>query len=288
MKQKKNQWHPGFAAAIRMELKENREDLEFEEEHTLSKKPLLIDMLVIKKHGNVEIKNKIGKIFGQYNLMEYKSPDDEMGVDVFFKVMGYACLYKVSSEHENGYSAEDITVTLVRQRYPVTLMKYLKMHGCDIQNVYPGIYYVSGSIMFRLQILVTGSLSREENIWLHSLQKDITKETYQELLISVEELDSKEWEIYGEAILQVVTNANDVKIEKWKEENGMMCEALQRIMAPELEEGRRKGRLEGRLEGQLLAYADMGLSVNAIAEKVSLSVAEVERILAGDLGTVSI
>lgn len=55
MEQKKNQWHPGFAAAIRMELKENREGLTFEEEHPLSKKPLQIDMLIIKNEKNVKI-----------------------------------------------------------------------------------------------------------------------------------------------------------------------------------------------------------------------------------------
>lgn len=92
----------------------------------------------------------------------------------------------------------------------------------------------------------------------------------------------------------------------------MTCEALQRIMAPELEESRRrgisegelKGRLEGRTEGEIigkrkgeiigkregeiigerrgkvLAYADMGLSMEAIAEKVSLTVTKIEEILA--------
>lgn len=125
MEQKKNQWHPGFAAAIRMELKENREGLTFEEEHPLSKKPLQIDMLIIKNEKNVKIKNKIGRIFRRYNIVEYKSPDDSMSVDTFYKVVGYACLYKVSSEYENAYDAEEITITLVRQRYPITLMRYL-------------------------------------------------------------------------------------------------------------------------------------------------------------------
>lgn len=49
MGRKKNQWHPGFAAAIRMELKDNKDDLIFEEEYLLSKKPLQMDMLIVKK-----------------------------------------------------------------------------------------------------------------------------------------------------------------------------------------------------------------------------------------------
>ena len=35
----KIQWHPGFTAAIQMELKHNWHHLTFEEEHNLSKKP---------------------------------------------------------------------------------------------------------------------------------------------------------------------------------------------------------------------------------------------------------
>lgn len=288
MELKINQWHPGFAAAIRMEINKHRETLTLEEEYTLSKKPLQIDMLIIKNEKNVEIENKIGKIFRRYNIVEYKSPDAALGVDVFYKVIGYACLYKVSSEQENGYSAEEITVTFVRQRYPNKLMKYLKENGCTVENVYPGIYYISGNIMFKVQILVTKELDRDENIWLYSLQHDISKETYEKLLTSVDELEPKEKELYGEAILQVVTHANADKIRKWKEESEMTCEALQRIMAPELEEsmrrgvleGERKGRLEGKLEGRILAYTDLGLSVEAVAEKVSLSVQEVREILA--------
>ena len=78
-----------------------------------------------------------------------------------------------------------------------------------------------------------------------------------------------------------------------------MCATLERIMAPELEEkrlegklegrlegklegrleGRLEGKLEGKLEGRILAYAELGISVEDIADKVSLSVEEVKEIL---------
>lgn len=280
MEQKKNQWHPGFAAAMRMELKDNREDLEFEEERPLNKKPLQVDMLIIKNDKNVEIKNKIGKLFKRYNIVEYKSPNDQMGIDTFYKVIGYASLYKVSSEHEDGYKAEDITITLIRQRYPSKLIKYLKEIGCIVDKIYPGIYYISRNVLFKMQIIVSKDLDSKENIWLRSLQNNISKETYHELLSSLDKLDTKEREIYGDAVFQVVTEANEVRIDKWKEEIAMTCEALERIMAPELEAKELKGRHEGKLEGKVLAYSDVGLSVQEIADKVALSVEEVEKILA--------
>ena len=279
---KKNQWHPGFAAAIRMELRDNRNDLEFETEHNLSRKPLQIDLLIIKNNRNAVMQNKIGRIFRRYNIVEYKSPDDEMGIDTFYKVIAYACLYKANSDREDGNKASDITITLIRHRYPRKLMEYLKEEGCIVKREYPGIYYLTNNRMFKIQIIASKELEDKEHIWLHSLQTNIPKKVYRELLLSIDALDDKEKTEYGDAVLEVVSNANSTMIEKWKEE-AEMCATLERIMAPELEEkrleGKLEGRLEGKLEGRILAYAELGISVEDIADKVSLSVEEVKEIL---------
>ena len=92
MEYTKIQWHPRFVAAMGMEFKEDRENLEFESEHNLNMKPLEIDLLVIKKEPYTEIHNEIGKIFRKYNIMEYKSPEDSLSIDRFYKVTG-VCLF---------------------------------------------------------------------------------------------------------------------------------------------------------------------------------------------------
>jgi hypothetical protein len=278
MEQEKNQWHPGFTAAMQMELKDNREDLVFEEEHSLSKKPLQIDLLVIKNEKNVVLKNRIGKLFKRYNILEYKSPDDEMGVDTFYKVVAYACLYKAESDVENGHDAKDITITLIRHRKPVRLMQYLKQEGYELMEAYPGIYHISGKTMFDMQIIVSREVEEKEHVWLYSLQRDISWEAYYRLLMSIDELESKEKEEYGEAVLEVVSRANMEHIEKWKEAEEM-CATLEKIMAPELEEKKQEGIWEGRQEGMIIAYAELGISVQNIAEKLSLSVETVEKIV---------
>ena len=56
----KLQWHPAFYAATELELRENYDDLEFESEHNLSKAPLQMDLLIIKKRRDVELKNGAG------------------------------------------------------------------------------------------------------------------------------------------------------------------------------------------------------------------------------------
>ena len=52
----------------------------------------------------------------------------------------------------------------------------------------------------------------------------------------------------------------------------MTCEALERIMAPEL--------AARELKGKVLAYVDMGIPLPVIADKISCSIEEVEKILA--------
>lgn len=48
MTKEKIKWHPAFAAAIQLELKEYSQYLDFEEEHGLTDEPLKIDVVVIK------------------------------------------------------------------------------------------------------------------------------------------------------------------------------------------------------------------------------------------------
>ncbi len=49
MKDGKLQWHSAFYAAIRIELEEELDKVHMEEEHFLGKKPMQMDMLIIKK-----------------------------------------------------------------------------------------------------------------------------------------------------------------------------------------------------------------------------------------------
>ena len=76
MSEEKLQWHPAFSAALHIELEEELDVLYIEEEHMLSKKPMQVDVLIIKKEKDVPIRKNIGRIFRKYNIIEYKAPDD--------------------------------------------------------------------------------------------------------------------------------------------------------------------------------------------------------------------
>jgi len=47
------QWHPAFIAAMNLEMAENRNILQFHREYNLNVKPLLIDLLITKKHSDI-------------------------------------------------------------------------------------------------------------------------------------------------------------------------------------------------------------------------------------------
>ena len=87
------QWHPAFCSAMELELRENKNDLIYEREHNLSRMPLKIDFLVIKKKADAVIKNEIGEFFLGNNIFEYKSPKDDVNTGTFFKALSYAYLY---------------------------------------------------------------------------------------------------------------------------------------------------------------------------------------------------
>ena len=84
-KSQKLQWHPAFCSALRLELLEDAENLEFTDEFQFTEKPLQIDCTVVKVKKDCKIKNEIGKIFRKHNIFEYKSPKDELNIDTFYK-----------------------------------------------------------------------------------------------------------------------------------------------------------------------------------------------------------
>ena len=66
----KIQWHPAFYAAAQLEFAEYKDKLEFIGQYQLTKKPLIIDVLIIKKHTDLNISKNLGKIFRSYNILD--------------------------------------------------------------------------------------------------------------------------------------------------------------------------------------------------------------------------
>ncbi len=228
------QWHPAFCSAMELELRENKRDLIYEREHNLSKMPLKIDFLVIKKKPNVIIKNEIGDFFLGNNIFEYKSPNDDINVGTFYKALSYACLYKSEAGNVEEILDTDITVSLVREQKPVKLLKQL----AEKYTVTPkadGIYRIGG-MLFPMQILVTKELNEENHIWVTSLTRTMSRTRAQKLLNNYSALKNDEDKRNADSIVNVASEANIELFKKLIQEGEQMCEELKELLAPEIME----------------------------------------------------
>ena len=272
MKDTKVQWHPGFVAAMNLELAKNRDDLIFVKEYNLNTKPLEVDLLVIKKDKCVATDNEIGAIFRGHNILEYKSPQDHLDIDTFYKVGAYASLYKSYGETVDSIKADDITVSLVRDAKPVELFRYFEKHQYTITTPYRGVYYIEGMVLFPTQIIVTKELERDTHIWLKALSDRIEKRDMEELLKRISRLTEQGDRELADSVLEVSAQVNREVLEELKGDDNM-SEALLEICMPiveplieariepliearmeplietRVEEGKKQGKKEGKKEG---------------------------------------
>ena len=281
-KSQKLQWHPAFCSALRLELLEDAENLEFTDEFQLTEKPLQIDCTVVKVKRDCKIKNEIGKIFRKHNIFEYKSPMDELNIDTFYKAVAYACLYKVLPNHVNEIPAEEITITLIRDRKPVKLLGELEKSGYGYKKEAAGIYYVNGA-MFPVQIIESSELDVDMHVQLKALTNHLEESLMRQYLLQESTFEGREKNL-ADIVLQVIVNSNMEKVREWKGSEQTMCEALRVLMKEELKEervaglreGRLEGQREGQREGQIRAYASLVqdgiIPVEIGAEKAGMSV----------------
>ena len=284
---RKLQWHPAFCAALRISLGEEMESLQMEEEHLLSQKPLQIDVLILKKLGNTPVRKSIGRIFRKHNIIEYKGPGDNLSVNDFYKVYGYACVYQSGTDRVREIDPGELTITFACGSYPREMIRHLEcVRGMRVVPQEEGIYYLEGDPI-PIQLLVTGCLGADENFWIRNLRPGL--KPGRELREVLKQYEKHSHSKDHSAVMDLITRAN------WKamEEEGKMCEALkelyEELYADELEaklaEANEKGLNRGKDEGILLAksvfqMSARGDSQETIARKCCLSVEQVRKILA--------
>ena len=229
------QWHPGFCAALQIELQEESGNLEFYPEYELSKKPMRIDTLIVKKMTDSPVRKNIGRIFRKHNLIEYKSPGDYLSINDFYKVYGYACFYQSDTEKVWESRLEEITITFVCNHYPREMLRILKKERkIAVRKIENGIYWLENEFL-PIQIILNHELSSDENRWLNSLRTDIRADQETDRLIR-DYKAHKDSKLY-QAVMDLVVRANQKAM---KEARDMLCDALKELFAEELEEEAKK------------------------------------------------
>ena len=165
-------WHDAFFEAIKLELHQYQQFLDFTYQHPLSKEALKMDVLVVKKKPGIKIDKNIGRIFRTHNVIEFKSEKDYLSVNDYHKVMGYAYVYLSAT----SASVNDITISFSVTKHPREVLKYLKdERNLRVNDTGNGIYYVEGDV-FPVQILESKLLPPDENLFLRNLRSNLTAE----------------------------------------------------------------------------------------------------------------
>jgi len=222
----------------------------YEQEIQLGKDPFRLDLLVIKKQPRLILRDPIGKFFKIFNIFEYKSPEDRLSIEDFYKVQGYGLFYKSQGRKVNEIPIESITLTIVRHTYPRDMIKMLEQSGISVKKVHPGIYYFEGNLCIPVQLVISSQLPAGEYEGLKLLAQGATVKdivNYAEKAVASNNERIKE---NAGTVIDICLAAN-----KNLEGVGTMYEGVREVfkdfLAQERQEGRQEGRLEGRKEGRL-------------------------------------
>jgi Xaa-Pro aminopeptidase len=171
----------------------------------------------------------------KYNIIEYKSPMNGMSIDDFAKTLGYALLYKGYGETVDKIPMQELTVSMFRSVHPRELFAELKREGHEIEEKYPGIYYVTKNLPFPAQIVVTSELNPELHSSLRILTFDAKMEDVRLFLEQAKRKKNPGEQENIDAVLQASVAANVELYENVRRDSGM-CQALQELFKDEIDE----------------------------------------------------
>ena len=201
-------WHSGFCGAMELEFLKYKGSLDFNREFPLSKEPLRVDLLMIKKHKDTVIDIDIGRIFRTYNIIEYKSPKDGLTIDDYIKTVGYAYLYKGLGASVDAVPLSELTATIVRDTKPTELFRKLESEGGSIEEKYPGVYYITGVVAIPTQFILTSSLSRELHACLRVLSNRASEEDIKRFIAMTSDFTEPIDKQNADAVINISIRAN--------------------------------------------------------------------------------
>ena len=263
----KIQWHPAFAGAIELEFRDDHRYVIIQQEYNLSKEPIRIDLLISRTDGSSRrFGNEIGHIMKTYNIIEYKSPEDSLNIDDYYKTIGYASLYKGMGEYVNKIPAREVTVSMFCTRKPVKMFNMLKEDGAIIEPKYPGIYYITGNTLFPVQIVVVKELDKQTHSSLRVLMDKADREDVETFLQNSVKTNEP-WEREDiDAVLQASVSANKELYEAIRRDSGM-CQALRELMKDEIEEAEKRAEKRGEIRGERRGEKNGGIRKESIIVK---------------------
>lgn len=124
----------------------------------------IVKTIALSKTPDIKIRNRIGDLFREYNIIAYGFTNKSLNIDVVFLLNGYACLCRNDLITNN---AKNITISLVSKNKPKELMQELAEAEIIAEKMGQGIYHFQ--YMFDFQIVILDALPKKEKSWLKTL-----------------------------------------------------------------------------------------------------------------------
>ena len=274
------QWHPGFQAGLELRLRAYKDKLAYSHEHPLTKKPIVVDTLVIEKEDNVVINEDIAAIFLRHNIFEYKNPNDALSIDEYYDLIAYMARYKAGTGKTDEVKADQVTGTVMRQRFPVELFKEIQRLGGSIERRFPGVYYIHGLVHMPTQVLVQPELDGPENAVLRILTEIANQDdvkTFVDESLKYTDQDDKD---NADAVYQVSVSANQELYDRLRRSDPEVCTALRELMKDEIQAEVQQGKAEGFLNAIIGLVKDGVITSETGAERLHITVEEMNALVA--------
>ena len=216
-KEPNHQYHPPACASLELELRDVRDEVAYHPEFLLNTGPNRIDVLVVSRLERVHSSSGLAAIFKKYNIIEYKSPNDALDTAIFYRTTAYA--YLLAAKYQGIRPERDVTLTFIRKRKPVNLIRELREWGYELSEYEPGIYHVKRKDYMDMQIIVTRQLG-ERYHWITVLTDQVEIEDIERIREDIAGFTDERDLLNAEAVFNLIVQLNQNK--KWvKELTGM-------------------------------------------------------------------
>ncbi len=156
----------------------------------------------------------------------------------------------------------------------------LKAEGNEIEEKYPGIYYITGNVTFPTQVVVTSQLSKQAHSSLRVLSANAKREDVEHFLNESAGIKTQQGRNDINAVLNVSASANMEVYEEIRRSSGMSCEALRELFKDELSEAYSDGEDAAQRE-IIINMHKKGYTLEQISDLINMSEKDIEKIING-------
>ena len=219
-----NDWHSWFYTLLNILLYKFRKDrVTVLPEVKLGAMPPIADFIVVKEDSIVDLGLKVFSFFRKYNIIEFKSPDDELSIFVLWKVIAYAGFFIYRDR------VPDNEITLEKRGATIV--------DGSVDGPAKGIYTIENwDDHFPIQIIVSTELEGDEYAFFRTISKQPADD---DIKLIVEMADKETDPVIRQFLKEYLDKLSDMNreiVENVKRRDSTMRNAWMNIFEPEINE----------------------------------------------------